>query len=74
MSPIAPGGNCVVAAVPLLGCQGDEGDPTVTGYPWQFPQYGVINANCPSGIKDQKVVPEEIDNQFVDEYLEYKKT
>jgi len=72
--PIAPWGNCVVAAVPLFWCQWEEGDPSVTWYPWQYPWYGIINANCPSGVKDEKVVPEEIDNDFVRDYIEYKET
>jgi len=37
----------VVAAVPLFGCSGEEGDPRVTGYPWEYPGFGIINANCP---------------------------
>lgn len=74
VSPIAPGGNCVVAAVPLLWCQGEEGDPRVTGIPFQYPNYGVIHANCPSGTVDQKTLPPEIDADFVEEYIEYKET
>ena len=74
--PIVPGGNCIVAAVPLLWCQGDEGDPRVTGYPSHYRQYGIINANCPvgTGSKWTQTLPEEIDNNFVRDYLRYKKT
>lgn len=74
VSPIAPGWNCVVAAVPLLWCQGEEGDPRVTGIPFQYPNYGIIHANCPSGTVDKKTLPPEIDEDFVEQYIDYKET
>lgn len=43
VSPIVPGGNCIVAAQPFLGCKGDgdDGDVTSVG----IPNNNYINAN-----------------------------
>ena len=38
ISPIAPGGNCIVAAVPIIACwEEDNGDPASLGYPSHVP-------------------------------------
>ncbi|MCH8518895.1 VCBS repeat-containing protein, partial [Candidatus Gracilibacteria bacterium] len=72
--PLVPGGNCVVAAMPLLGCDGDEGDPAVLGYPIISDDIGLIHANCPIGGNKGEVTPRELFTDFVRDYLEYQRT
>ncbi len=46
----------------------------MTGIPFQYPNYGIIHANCPSGTVDKKTLPPEIDEDFVEQYIDYKET
>lgn len=72
--PLVPGGNCVVAAMPLLGCKGDEGDPAVLGYPYIDDDIGLIHANCPILGKEGVTTPRKLFTDFVRDYLEYQRT
>lgn len=45
----------------------------MTGYPWQYGDFGIINANCPDGYsKSDSGKPEEIDEAFIEEFLDYQ--
>ncbi|MDD2907859.1 MAG: VCBS repeat-containing protein [Candidatus Gracilibacteria bacterium] len=67
ISPLFPGGNCIVAAKPLLGCSNDgsEGDPASIGYPVYGNSFGVINGNC--SVDEQNY----IDKNYVNNYYNY---
>jgi len=72
--PLVPGGNCVVAAMPLLGCDGDEWDPSVLWYPYISDSLGLIHANCPVLWREWAVTPRELFTDFVRDYFEYMQT
>jgi hypothetical protein len=73
MSPVVPGWNCIVAAMPLAGCEWGEGDPSGLWYPiiWDF---GVIHANCDGQIGQDLVTPQELSWDFMNDYFEYLET
>ena len=62
-SPVVPGWNCIVAAMPLAGCEWGEGDPSWLWYPiiWDF---WVIHANCDGNIWQDLVTPQELSKWF----------
>jgi len=72
--PLVPGWNCVVAAMPLLWCNGDEGDPSVLWYPYISDNLWLIQANCPVPGREGATTPREIFTDFVRDYLEYQRT
>lgn len=72
--PIVPGGNCIVAAMPLLSCEWWEWDPEVLGYPYPGNGFGLIHANCNGNTQDNLHTPLELESWFVLDYLEYLKT
>ncbi len=71
--PIVPGGNCIVAAMPLFGCEGGEWDPGTLGYPYGG-DFTIINANCDGGVRMDLYTPQELWTAFVRDYLEYLRT
>lgn len=72
--PLVPGWNCVVAAMPLLWCNGDEGDPSVLWYPYISDDIWLISANCPIDGREWATTPRELFTDFVRDYLEYQRT
>ena len=72
--PLVPGWNCVVAAMPLIWCQGDEWDPSVVGYPIVSNWVWLIHANCPVLGREWAVTPRQLLTEFVEDYLEYQST
>ena len=85
IAPVVPGWNCIVAAVPLIGCDGEnDGDPTSLGHPsyvaglsWNWVGssdgwYGIINGNCSSGWAHRNNTPSTLDQSAVSDYLEYR--
>ncbi|NDK10028.1 VCBS repeat-containing protein [Candidatus Gracilibacteria bacterium] len=71
--PIVPGGNCIVAAMPLFNCEGGEGDPTSLGYPIGGGDFDIIAGNCEGAIT-QVSTPQKLEDSFVRDYLEYLRT
>jgi uncharacterized repeat protein (TIGR01451 family) len=74
VSPIVPGWNCIVAAMPLMSCEWWEGDPGVLGYPYPWNGFGLIHANCEWGTQNDLHTPLELESNFVSDYLEYLQT
>jgi len=73
--PIVPGWNCIVAAMPLLGCEWDEWDPWVEGYPYPWGDFSVIHANCSwPRAWGELSTPLELESQFVLDYLNYQRS
>lgn len=72
--PLVPGWNCVVAAMPLLWCNGDEGDPWVLWYPYISSDIWLIHANCPIDGREWATTPRELFTDFVRDYIEYQRT
>lgn len=72
--PVVPGGNCIVAAMPLFGCEGGEGDPGSLGYPFPGNGLDVIHANCDGDISSPLATPSSFQDAFVQEYLRYLRT
>jgi len=70
VNPVVPGGNCIVAAMPLFGCEWGEWDPSGLGYPvvWDF---WVIHANCDGWVGQELVSPRELSEDFITDYFEY---
>jgi len=72
--PIVPGWNCIVAALPLFGCEWVEWDPGVEWYPYPGNDFSVIHANC-DGTREQELAsPRELETDFVLDYLNYLKS
>jgi uncharacterized repeat protein (TIGR01451 family) len=72
--PIVPGGNCIVAAMPLFGCEWGEGDPGVLGYPYIWDGFDVIHGNCDADVNAPLATPQELQDAFVQDYLRYLQT
>lgn len=72
--PIVPGGNCIVAAMPLMSCEWWEWDPGVLWYPYPGNGFGLIHANCDGATQNDLHSPLELESNFVLDYLEYLKT
>jgi len=72
--PIVPGWNCIVAAMPLMSCEGGEWDPWIVWYPYPWNGFGLIHANCDGTTQNDIRTPLEIESDFVRDYLEYLAT
>nr|MDD3720153.1 VCBS repeat-containing protein [Candidatus Gracilibacteria bacterium] len=68
------GGNCVVAAKPLVGCKGDgsDGDPKQKNTSVNFGNYDVLNGSCVNSSSSNNQSYFRFDSQFVSNYLKYK--
>jgi len=73
VSPIAPGWNCIVAAMPLFGCEWWEGNPWSLWYP-QIWDFWVIHANCDGNIWKDLSTPQELSANFIEDYFDYLET
>jgi len=74
MHPLVPGWNCVIAAMPLIGCEDDGSDWDIAST-W-FAQtsagwFGIYNWNCSWASKQNQ---SNLSPDFVKEYFDYKKT
>jgi len=72
--PIVPGGNCIVAAMPLMSCEWGEWDPGILWYPYPGNGFGLIHANCDGATDERVATPLEIESSFVRDYLQYLQT
>lgn len=68
--PVVPGGNCIVYAKPLLGCEGGEWDPSGEWIPTSGSWFSVIHANC-DGETGKLITPMEIEARFIQDYFKY---
>lgn len=76
VSPIVPGGNCVVAAFPMDFCSEEQNwDPTSLWIPNYFGEFWIINWNCDSSTKNDATVDNtKLEESLVQGYLNYKNT
>lgn len=72
--PIVPGGNCIIAAMPLFNCEWWEWDPWVEWYPYPGWDFGVIHANCDGASSSNLATPLELESSFVLDYLNYMRS
>jgi len=73
LSPLLPGWNCIVTAMPLAACSSDGSnwDPSSVGFSqWSAWWSKVFNANCNVG-KSQIM---ELEPELVEEFIKYKQT
>ncbi|MCD5380636.1 VCBS repeat-containing protein, partial [Candidatus Gracilibacteria bacterium] len=83
LSPLVPGGNCIVIAKPLASCSNDgsEGDPESLGQTTQFGGvngFGIVNANCSpkqnNGDSTGYGSNASLDDDFAKSYYDYKQS
>jgi hypothetical protein len=68
VSPMVPGGNCIVVALPLMSCDDSNWDPSTVGSPsssWNG--FNVYNWNCSSTKSTPKVT---LKPDFVKQYVD----